>query len=464
MQLRVDDSLRKAVAEMPMRIRLAHKEWMNAPEHVRERGVRIEVGVEGTDPLLWLQAQRFTQKVYWSGRDDGVALAGVGCCHACTLGSVEEPADLFRRCREVLDQFGSRKPVYTGGFAFSSPAIEEAPWPEMGRTRFWIPFAELSRREGKSVLACNLYFRRNAEVPLADLLQAWQAVLPVSTYPEPLPTLICRHDFPERAGWEANVRSALDLIQNGVIDKLVLARKAVYTFASPVPADRILAVLKQVTDHCYHFLIQPSERVAFMGTTPERLYRRAGRQLETEALAGTRPRSPEDAADEALGLELMQSPKERHEQELVRRDLIRNLHLLAVSVEAEETPHLLKLERKQHLLSRLSARLRADVMDSDILTALHPTPAVGGSPRPNALRELSRLEPFCRGWYAAPVGIFGGDFAEFAVAIRSGLVQDRQVNIYSGAGIVQGSVPAEEWQEIENKISDFVKVTSGRLR
>ena len=65
MQTRSDASLRKAVAEMPMRIRMAYKEWMNAPDHVRQRGVRIEVGVEVTDPLQWLLAQRFQQKLYW---------------------------------------------------------------------------------------------------------------------------------------------------------------------------------------------------------------------------------------------------------------------------------------------------------------------------------------------------------------------------------------------------------------
>ncbi len=464
MQTRSDASLRKAVAEMPMRIRMAYKEWMNAPDHVRQRGVRIEVGVEGTDPLQWLLAQRFQQKLYWSGRDDTDAVAGLGCCHECTAGTVEAPGALFEKGREVLSHFGTKKPVYFGGFAFSSAAVEEGPWPEMGATRFWIPFAELCRREGKTVLACNLYFRRNVEVSLTDLLNEWLAVLPASTLPDALPTLICRRDFPEREGWEANVRSALDLIGNGVLDKVVLARKAVYTFAAQVPAVQILGVLEQVTGNCFHFLIQPSERVAFMGTTPERLYRRVDRDLQTEALAGTRPRVSEEEADRVLGLELMQSDKERHEQELVRRDLIRHLHLLSVSVEADDQPQLLKLERKQHLLSRLSAKLREDVDDADIIKALHPTPAVGGSPRENALRELGRLEPFCRGWYAAPVGCFGENFAEFAVAIRSGLVQDRQVNIYSGAGIVKGSDPGEEWQEIENKISDFVKVTRGRLR
>jgi len=464
MQVRTDASLRKAVAEMPMRIRRAYKDWGNAPDHLQQRGVRIEVSIDACDPLSWLANQRFQQKIYWSSRDQISVIAGLGCCHECTSGSIESPEALFNRGKEVLSHFGTKKPMYIGGFSFSETSVDERPWPEMGKTRFWIPFAEV-KKEGESYfLVCNLYFRRNVENPLDVLLQEWQAVLAGFRTPETLPTLVCRRDFPEQEGWEANVRSALDLIKNGVLDKVVLARKAEYTFASQVPAVHILSVLEQVTSNCYHFLIQPSERVAFMGTPPECLFRRDGRALTTEALAGTRPRVSDDEEDHRLGRELLESTKERHEQELVRRDLMRQLHLLSISVEAEPEPRLLKLERKQHLLSCLSSRLRPEVTDADILKALHPTPAVGGSPRENAMRELTRLEPFSRGWYAAPVGCFGEDFTEFSVAIRSGLVQDRQVNIYSGAGIVKGSVPGDEWQEIENKISDFVKVTGGQMR
>jgi menaquinone-specific isochorismate synthase len=342
--------------------------------------------------------------------------------------------------------------------------VDEVPWQEMGVSRFWIPRAEVVCRDGKCSLACNLYFRRDVELSLEEVGREWRAVTARCPSAGELPTLLCRRDHPGREGWRANVESALDLIRSGVLDKIVLARKAVYTFAISATAAEILAVLRNVTSNCYHFLIQPGHGVAFMGTTPECLFRREEGRLYTEALAGTRPRTGNDEADAAFGRELLQDPKERREQDLVRKALVRELHLLCGRVDADTEPQLLLLERKQHLISRLEGVLRDGVEDADILRALHPTPAVGGAPRENALRELPRLEPFSRGWYAAPVGTFGPDFAEFAVAIRSGLVHDRDVNVYSGAGIVEGSDPAREWEEIENKISDFVKVTRGRVR
>lgn len=456
--------LRNAMAQMPMRIQKACKDWENAPDHLRRRGVRIEVGLPDCDPTMWLLAQRFPRQVLWSRRDGSEKVAGVGCCCELPAGTVERPEELFVEGREILDAFSDPRPRFFGGFSFASRSVREEPWPAMGTSQFWIPRVEVLCREGKAVLAWNALFQKDVEVSAQDLLNEWKGITAGFMRADPLPTLMRRQDHPDRDGWEANVRSALDLIENGVLDKVVLARKAVYTFAVPVPAVHILAVLEQVTSNCYHFLIQPSAEAAFMGTTPERLYRREGRSLETEALAGTRPRVSNEEEDARYAKELMDEPKERHEQELVRRDLIRQLHLLCDTLDAESEPRLLKLERKQHLLSRLEGSLREGVGDGDILKALHPTPAVGGSPRANALRELPALEPFSRGWYAAPVGCFGMDDAEFAVAIRSGLVRERNVNIYSGAGIVKGSDPAAEWQEIENKISDFVKVTRGQVR
>jgi len=458
------EGLLQAVSEMPMRIRKAYRDWENAPEHVQERGVRLEIPIEPVEPLAWLRAQPIPRQIYWAPRDGGDTWAGVGLCHECTQGSVEKPEELFRRTRGVIDAFGPQKPDYIGGFSFTPRSIEEPPWPAMGTCRFWIPLAEVRRTEQGCILACNLFFQRNVERPLQECLHQWRSVIAAAVRSEPLPTLMFRRDHPEKAGWESNVRAALDLIGNGVLDKVVLARKAEYTFASEVTAARILGVLETLTSSCYHFLIQPGSHAAFMGTTPERLFLRRGNELQTEALAGTRPLTGDPEEDARLGEELLSEDKERREQELVRKELIRQLHLLADQLEAQETPELLKLERKQHLLSTIRATLRPGVTDADLLSALHPTPAVGGAPRANALRELARLEPFSRGWYAAPVGVIGHDHTEFSVAIRSGLVVDRNVNVYSGAGIVAGSDPAAEWEEIENKIVDFVTVTSGRLR
>jgi menaquinone-specific isochorismate synthase len=456
------DVLTQAMSVLVPRVHQAFADWENAPDSVRERGVRLEEPMPALDPFAWLLGQVIDEQILWSSRDERDIRAGVGCCHVLSGDPVERPDALFQAGQRVLQSFAGPAPRYFGGFAFSSGSVDEHPWPRLGRSRFWIPRLELCLRDGQGFLAINLFFQRHVEQSVEDILGQLGSVVLDAYRPGPLPAIVGRRDHPDRPGWEANVRAALDMVEAGVLDKIVLARKAVYMFTDTVVPCHLLSVLREVTSHCYHFLLQVPGGTAFMGTPPERLYRRQGRQIETEALAGTRPRDADPAKDEALSKELLESGKDRREQEIVRATLLRQLHMLCQSVQGDAEPRLLKLERKQHLLSQLSGTLKADVDDATLLACLHPTPAVGGAPRDIALREIPRLEPFSRGWYAAPVGWFSATDAEFAVAIRSGLVQERRVNIYSGAGIVAGSVPAEEWQEIEAKISDFVTVTRGR--
>jgi menaquinone-specific isochorismate synthase len=74
--------------------------------------------------------------------------------------------------------------------------------------------------------------------------------------------------------------------------------------------------------------------------------------------------------------------------------------------------------------------------------------------------RIAECEPFERGWYAGAVGWITKDAAEFAVAIRSGLVKGSELKLFSGAGIIQGSTAAGEWEEIENKIGSFISAVT----
>ena len=98
-----------------------------------------------------------------------------------------------------------------------------------------------------------------------------------------------------------------------------------------------------------------------------------------------------------------------------------------------------------------------EVTDGKIIDRLHPTPAVGGSPRREAIDRIGELETFDRGWYAGPVGWVSKSAAEFCVAIRSAQIVRNRLNVYAGAGIVPGSEAEKEWEEIENKIASFLK-------
>jgi menaquinone-specific isochorismate synthase len=266
-----------------------------------------------------------------------------------------------------------------------------------------------------------------------------------------------RSNIPDRDGWQRNVETALARFAGGEMQKIVLARKAIVSFDDTLIPLRLLRKLRSATPQAFHFCIQIDTHRGFIGASPERLYRRQGRGIHSEALAGTRRRGRSLSEDEQFRHELLTSPKERSEHQFVIDTVSQQLAGMCQAIETSRGTRVLQLEQVQHLHCQIFGVLADDVTDADLIATLHPTPAVGGLPRDEALRTIAALEPFDRGWYAAPVGWIGVDSAEFSVAIRSGLIDGSDLALFSGAGIVPGSVPEQEWQEIENKLGNFRK-------
>ena len=415
--------------------------------------VRVETVIPRTDALGWLRAQGpSTDKVYWADRDgrDEVACLGV----ADVVSSEESDAldALFERLRGRLGG-GGIAARYFGGMRFSGKCGSDAAWRDFGGYRFVLPRFELSQRGKDSVLACQ-WLRSDSTVDTLSK-EVGALVFPVPEVPCGRPVATGREDLPERARWDAAVTATLELVSGKSVDKVVLARKSVFRF--PVDLDPLacLQTLLPEAEHCYRFCFVSVPGRAFLGAPPERLYRREGRRILCDAIAGTRTRGDGVSLDWQLERDLMGSEKERREQDYVVRGIRESLAPLCGSLNAAVDPSVVKLRQCQHLMSSFEGELRDGIGDAELLKALHPTPAVGGYPTDRALREITDREPFDRGWYAGPVGWVGHDRAEFAVAIRSGLVHGSTLSVFAGAGIVAGSVPGEEWDELDYKISHF---------
>jgi menaquinone-specific isochorismate synthase len=415
------------------------------------RTVRVSVRVGARDPFYWL-GTRSGPRVYWSGRDDGVevAAAGIADLHC------GEFAKVGKSLSGALAVAGPGV-RYFGGMAFDPERAPDDGWAAFGACRFALPRLELRRSGGVSELACNLVLPRDAENADEVLAEIEESGLAVGS-PSRLPAVIGREDRPGPEGWARNAEAALDAFRRGRLEKVVLARRT--GFLLPAATDPLLLArrLRDESPGCFHFLFEPERGTAFLGASPERLYRREGRGIFSEAVAGTRPRGESETEDARLRAELLRSAKDRAEHDYVRESIREALGPLCEELEVAEKVSEMKLATRRHLVSRVRGLLRPGVGDADVLAALHPTPAVGGLPRGDALSEIRDLEPFDRGWYAGPVGWVGRDCAEFAVGIRSGLVRGWSIALYSGAGIVPGSTPEGEWMEIEQKIEDFTRI------
>lgn len=416
---------------------------------------RVEALIPCTDPLAWLRAQDASAaRLYWADREGAHEVAGVGAADLAARADAEGVDLLFGQLRRRLEGAapGAR---YFGGLRFSGTTPSDAAWREFGGYGFVLPRFELSRRGSDSVLACQ-WLRRATTVDalIADLDELIFATCEDSRV-HPLAT--ARQDLPERAGWDAAVTEALALVSNGTLDKVVLARKSTFGFADCLDPLACLQALLPETERCYRFCFVPGTGQGFLGASPERLYRRDGRRILCDALAGTRTRGDGASRDRQLEQDLMGSEKERREQDYVVRGIRESLAPLCSALNAGADPSVMKLRNWQHLVSSFEGVLRDGVGDAELLKALHPTPAVGGYPTGRALVEIEKREPFDRGWYGGPVGWVGHDGAEFAVAIRSALVEGSTLSVFAGAGIVAGSVPEDEWAELDYKIRHFTQ-------
>ena len=418
---------------------------------------RVEVAVATLEPLGWLLAQHHAARYFWSDRGGAFEMAAVGDCDVLLPHGEQDVYALFEQARGMMtDRWPSQR--YYGGFRFYNRPILGNRWKSFAQYRFIVPRLELLRRRKGTYLALNLKLGVDVERQVDEIGAVMAEVDWRNAEAPPLPPVGGRVDQPDFAGWKSLVHQALDACAKHELEKVVVARETSFTARNDIDPVALLAHLRKQTINSFEYCFQPVTARAFVGASPERLYRRENCFVQSEALAGTRPRGKTEEGDEALGRELLESEKEMREHQFVVRMVRDNLTLFCTSLTVEDRPGLLRLRNCQHLHTRIEGVLKANEADAPLIEALHPTPAVGGTPRDRALRWLMDHEPFDRGVYGAPVGWIGYDAAEFAVAIRSGLVRGNDLSLYAGAGIVPGSVAEEEWDEIENKLANFLRI------
>lgn len=414
-----------------------------------ERIVRLSVDAGPVDALGWLREQRTYPRMYWSGREGGTEVSAVGIADLQT-GEGPEDIDVLRKRLP-----GSGDVRYFGGGRFDTSRGASGEWGPFGAYSFVLPRFELHAGEKGATLVCNLVVPGDAG-RREEVLGQIEDLRPPSGEPSgTLPEPLYRKDVPDPEGWKANIGRALAAFSEGRLGKVVLARRAELGFGEDLDGVLLAEELRESAPGCFRFYVEPEEGVAFLGASPERLFRRDGRSVRSEAVAGTRPRGVSSADDEGLRAELLGSEKDRSEHGFVKVGIEEALGPLCEELEIEGGVSEMKLSSRRHLVSRVRGELRGGVTDADVLRALHPTPAVGGYPGRAALEDIRALEPFDRGWYAGPVGWVGVDASEFAVGIRSGLIRGRTLALFSGAGIVPGSTADGEWAEVEQKIGDF---------
>lgn len=261
--------------------------------------------------------------------------------------------------------------------------------------------------------------------------------------PRPAPSRYSVDQITNFDAWDANVVAALALIDAGAAEKIVLAREIVITANAPFDLRSIIEILRATQPGCVVYADN-----GFVGASPELLVRRTGAAVMARPMAGTGL----DAA------ELVKSAKDMHEHQLVV-DAVRAALLGTCSDVVASGPAPVSLTDLSHLATTITARLRdPEISAIDLALALHPTPAVAGTPRAAALAAIRRLEPTPRDRYAGPCGwVDAHGNGEFVVALRGAQIDGARARLHAGAGIVAGSRPAAEWAETQAKLEPMLR-------
>jgi len=437
-----------------------------AAEAGRPKLVSITIAVESLDPLAVLESifEPGERHFYAERPSGGWAIAGA----ESVLSFAADGPRRFADCQGFIDRtladtiavgdqevaFGG--PHFFGAFAFLDTV---GPGEPFEAASLFVPRWQVGQRAGRTSAVANLLVE--ADSPVEELsARVWHAHAKFRAFdysapavpPEPAVAGAAVEEVGGRRSYETAVSRALRRIDEGQFQKIVLARAKDVRAAGPLHPLRLLNGLRQRFPDCNAFSVANGAGQSFIGASPERLLCVEDGVVRTEALAGSAQRGATASEDAALGARLLQSDKDQREHRIVLDSIVRRLAPLAPDLRYSARPVLMRLSNVQHLHTPIEAPLPRGVRLLDMLGRLHPTPAVGGTPREVVVPQIAELEAFPRGLYGGAIGwVDARGGGEFIVALRSALVDGARARLYAGAGIVKGSLPANELEETELK-------------
>ena len=420
--------------------------------------VSITTAIDKQDALAFFQAfkHKTDMRTFWTEPSREFALIGVGTAMSLEAEGLSRFQEIDKRWKEMIEHavisneanvIGTG-PTIIGGFNFD-PLKEKSPiWKSFPDAKLVLPTFMITIDKDSCWLTENYLVRdtdepktlfQKAEAEKEKLLQA------SATLDENNPSSIIKEEIEPQA-WIQTVEKTTEQIKKHELEKVVLAREMRLYADAPFSPEHVLNHLLNEQTTSFVFAFEYGQD-CFLGATPERLAKRLNDNVFFTCLAGSIKRGKTKEEDEQLGNFLLNDQKNRYEHQLVV-DMISDVACKScTNVQVPETPTLLKTPHVQHLYTPITAKTgNASLLE--IIEAMHPTPALGGYPKEIGIEKIRDIEQLDRGWYAAPIGWidYNGN-GEFAAAIRSALIQNKQASLFAGVGLVADSDPMAEYEE-----------------
>lgn len=432
----------------------------------KEHMVSITIRMEQIDPLAFFSAGEtlfYGQRFYWSDCLHERTFVGLG--RAQVIKSNEKTKKRFRDVEREWKQIvegafiEGQGPLMFGGFAFDPLKQSDEHWIEFPSAQFVVPTFLLTKQRDEIWLTVNVVHES-----LNQIEEMIDSLFHTRDESDSHRAHIVKKEEVARDQWLRSVHYATDLIRNDAIEKVVLARKLFLSFSERIDRSHVLRSLREQQPMSYIFAFENGS-TCFIGASPEQLVRKNGHMCETACLAGSIRRGHTVKEDEELGRWLLQDDKNRREHAFVVDMIKQAMNEVCTEVVIPNEPTLLKMRHIQHLYTPVQAKVKEGVSIFSLVERLHPTPALGGFPKEKAVQTIREIEPLDRGWYAAPIGwVDANGNGEFAVAIRSALLEDNKAHLFAGCGIVAHSDPHNEYEETNVKFKPMLLALEGEQR
>lgn len=423
------------------------------------------------DPLTFFENGQLSyggKRFYWSNPEE-LTLVGGGIAVSFEGQGTDRMRQIKKQWMALLERtIGLTKekitgPIMLGGLSFDPTDQKASHWEAFPEAGFFVPEVLLTIKGETFFLTLNIWVNRKTEADKIE--QHYEQVIEnlLSKRKEKHTTsngINAIQDIKVDA-WLKGVEQATRQITEGKLSKVVLSREVKVTGKHAFNLSAILTKLSHDQKNSYIFAFERGEK-CFLGASPERLIERRGNHLLTGALAGTVGRGQTEEEDRKLGAGLLRSQKNREEHQFVVQMIQEAMEQFSDELEIPKIPELLKVRDVQHLYTPITGKAKNGATLLEIVEQLHPTPALGGQPRTKAMQLIRELETYNRGWYAAPIGWMDAEGeGEFAVAIRSALIEKSIAHLYAGCGVVEASDPYEELEETHLKLRPMLAALEG---
>ncbi|MEW9677069.1 isochorismate synthase [Lentibacillus sp. L22] len=427
--------------------------------------------IDQVNPLQFFEAAKTCDmnRTFWASTADAFYLVGIGTVYPLVAGE-NRLKDIEQQWNELTANATVHNPyqvpgtglVALGGMCFDPKKQTTGLWDKFRNSEFQVPRYTLVQTKQASYVTINTFVTMNdSPRTLAQMLEETEKNLLHYTKPFPDEATLLKREEIAPQQWKEQVRQATEEIKQQHAEKIVLAREMRLTFSKQVEVTPVLDKLLSSQTNSYVFAFEHGDD-CFVGATPERLVKLEQEQLLSTCLAGTAPRGTTPVQDKEIGRTLLQDTKNREEHDFVVKMIGNAIKPYCSRVDIPNNPVIYPLKNLQHLYTPVKATLKQGHSIFEIVKALHPTPALGGVPREKSLTFIREHELLERGWYGAPVGWLDSNRnGEFAVAIRSGLVQGNEASIFAGCGVVKDSDPEAEYEETLIKFTPMLSVLGG---